>query len=85
MAQNNDVHIEGSVPSPNTNGGNSANELQYDSLCTEQNPLSDVPNESQILWTDIVKKDTKMNHVAVNAETDQTIDNMLPRKNWKHQ
>ena len=47
MAQNTDVHIEGSVPSPNTNGGISGNELQYDSLCTEQNTLSEVPNDSQ--------------------------------------
>ena len=84
MAQNNDVHIEGSVLSPNTNGGISGNELQYDSLCIEQNPLSEVPNESQILWTDIVKKGTTQNHVAVNVETDQTIGNTLPRKNRIH-
>ena len=56
MAQDNDVHIEGSVPSPNTNEDISGNELQYDSLCTEQNPLSEVPNESQTLWTILSRK-----------------------------
>lgn len=85
MTQTMNVHTEGPVPARNTNWNISGNELQYDSACTSQSPLSEVPDESQILWTDIIKKGTKKNQAAGNVETNQTIGNTPPRQNWKHQ
>ena len=67
MAQNNDVRIEGYVPSPNTNGGISG---------TNYNMILSVPSRThyrkfltvhRILWTDIVKKGTKWESCRVNV------------------